>query len=366
MREEKTSIGISEIATNGVIKVERICGTRILKNARAIQKVAPRIIPASEPLEGFSSLVPLDILKRFHRMSEVDLAGFPELQAARNELGPQPAKRVLFGDPPFRGTLHFVRLAFFSEVSKSTISVSYGDIQTAIRYATLAVQPIVAYTRAYNYNVLDVSPDVLDVEPITVTSGLYNDDVVKSVVNKVLQDNHSHLGVGSPCIILLNPPGMVNTDADPAHIFGYHDKADAPYCFVNVYGTGLTVKDAQDLYADTLSHEIAEMACDPDASWDGTEVCDGCADNCQNDWRNFFDPDPSPANAYVQSFKPSPPRSAFPPRSPSPTSSLRSRGRTVLVTVPHGTTGVAMLPLHMPPPASCCGTTTRTALSRSG
>jgi hypothetical protein len=45
--------------------MERICGTRILKNAKGIRKVAPHVIPASEPLEGFKSLVPLDILMRF-------------------------------------------------------------------------------------------------------------------------------------------------------------------------------------------------------------------------------------------------------------------------------------------------------------
>jgi hypothetical protein len=50
--------------------VNRICGTRTLKNAKAIQKIAPHIILASESLEGVKSLVPLDIPKRLHRMSE--------------------------------------------------------------------------------------------------------------------------------------------------------------------------------------------------------------------------------------------------------------------------------------------------------
>jgi hypothetical protein len=290
--------------------MERICGTRILKNAKAIRSVAPHIIPFSEPIEGFRSLVPLDILKSFHCMSEADLANFPELQIAKRKLAPPSVKPELFGDPPFKGTIHVVRLTFFTEANHGSILITHTDVQTAIQYATLAVQPISAYASAYSHNELKVSPDALEFG-IAVTSTRYNDDFVQGIVNKVLQDNHTHLGVGSPCIVLLNPPGMTNTDADLADgILGYHDKADAPYCFVNLLGTGLTVQDMEDLYADTLSHEIAEMTCDPDDSVWNHEVCDGCAGNCNNSWRNFFNPNPSPANAYIGSSK------AFPPAFP--------------------------------------------------
>lgn len=117
-----------------------ICATRLIKNAKAIQKVAPHIIPACEPREGFRSLVPLDVLKQFHSMTEAHLADFPELQIAKNELRPPSVKPELFGDPPFKGTLHFVRMTFFMEAYNSRISVNNADVQTAIRYATLAVQ----------------------------------------------------------------------------------------------------------------------------------------------------------------------------------------------------------------------------------
>jgi hypothetical protein len=288
--------------------VKLICATRLIKNAKAIQKVAPHIIPASEPREGFRSLVPLDILKQFHRMSEADLADFPGLQIAKDKLRPPSVKPELFGDSPFKGTLHFVRMSFFSEADNSVISVSNADVQTAIRYATLAVQPISAYTSVYGSNRLRVSPNVLE-SGLAVTSTRYNDEDVQFIVNSILHQNH--LDAGSSCIIVLNPPEMTNTDADRKdRVGGYHDKADAPYCFVNLFGTGLTVKDEQDHYADTLSHEIAEMTCDPGVSYFNHEVCDACAGNCDNSWRNFFDPNPSPANAYIQSSKPFPP--AFP------------------------------------------------------
>ena len=82
--------------------ITRICATRVLKNAKVIRKAAPHIIPPEEPLEGFRSLVPVDILKRFHRMSEADLRDYPELvytaddeiefcDAIRNALSEDPA-----------------------------------------------------------------------------------------------------------------------------------------------------------------------------------------------------------------------------------------------------------------------------------
>ena len=49
-------------------------------------------------------------------------------------------KPELFGDPPFKDPLHFVRMTFFMEANNSRISVNNADVQTAIRYATLAVQ----------------------------------------------------------------------------------------------------------------------------------------------------------------------------------------------------------------------------------
>jgi hypothetical protein len=293
--------------------MKRFCATRTLKNAKAIRKAASHIIPAKEPLEGFKSLVPLNILRRFHRMSEAELAKFPELLKVQQGLHSPPVKPsrpALFGDSPFKGTLHFVRLTFFIEANNSTISVSRSDVAIAVKYATLAINPISAYASQYGSNRLEVSPDILEFG-IAVTGGFFNDDAVQNMVNSILDQNH--LDSDSSCIVMLNPQGMINTDADPADgVGGYHDKAHSPYCFVNLSGTGLTVQDKQDFYADALSHEIAEMTCDPDVSIFNDEVCDGCAGNCKNPWRNFFvDPSPSLANSYLGSAN-----APFPPPFP--------------------------------------------------
>jgi hypothetical protein len=265
------------------------CATRMLKNAKYIRNAAPNIIPSREPLDGFKSLVSLDILRRFDRMSDAELVNSPELLAVRRTLQPRPEQAVqprLFGDPPFKGVLHIVKLIFFTEANGGTISIDDSDMATVLEYVTLAVTPISAYCSQYGSNHLEVSHDILQFG-LSVTSALYNDDAVQSMVNSILGQNH--LDGDSSCIVLLNPQGMINTDADPADgVGGYHDKANAPYCFVNVLGTGLTIDDRQDLYADSLSHEIAEMTCDPDDSIFNHEVCDGCAGNCKNSWRNFF------------------------------------------------------------------------------
>ncbi len=299
----KTSLSRDKVIT-------RICATRALKNAKVIRKAAPHIIPPREPLEGFRSLVPLDILKRFHRMPEADLRDYPELLEVKRNLPRPPATRLhpfLFGDPPFKGTLHFVQMTFEDE--GHVVTVPSTDVATAIQYATLAVTAISVYASQYGSNHLEVSPDILQFRR-AVKNGRYNDDTLQSFVNSILGENQ--LPSGSSCIIILNPLGITNTDGDRAdRIGGYHDQANAPYCFVNLSGTGLTIRDTQNFYVDTLSHEIAEMTCDPDVSFFNDEVCDGCAENCKNSWRNFFtDPSPSLANDYIQSSKDFPP--AFP------------------------------------------------------
>src|ERR1039457_7145582 len=106
--------------------MNRTCATRMLKNAKFIRQDAPHIIPPQEPLDGFRSLVPLDILRRFNRMPDAELTNWPELLMVKQQLHLQPEGGLrprLFGDPPFNGTLHFVQLAFFGEADGRTITI---------------------------------------------------------------------------------------------------------------------------------------------------------------------------------------------------------------------------------------------------
>ncbi|MGI8744629.1 MAG: hypothetical protein ACR2NN_19050 [Bryobacteraceae bacterium] len=91
----------------------RLCATRALKNARRIQSLVPDITPAKQTGEGFASLVPSDVLSRFHRMKDADMAAHPDLLEAAKmprklELAAKPAGAVLL----FHGNPRFVLILF--------------------------------------------------------------------------------------------------------------------------------------------------------------------------------------------------------------------------------------------------------------
>ena len=50
----------------------KICVTRAIKNAKHIQRIASHIIPREEPLEGFSSIIPYEVLARIHATAKPD------------------------------------------------------------------------------------------------------------------------------------------------------------------------------------------------------------------------------------------------------------------------------------------------------
>lgn len=285
------------------------CATRALKNARRIQSVAPQIIPAKEPEGGFASLVPLETLSRFHLMSETELKAQPALHAAALALREKEAGFAGTASPLFHGTVYFVQLTF-DLVSGGHVQVSSQDISTAIEFATLAAVPISGYASQYGPNHLEISPTMLKAG-FAMTNLVYNDDAVKSWVNTILHDNS--LDASSSCLVIINPPNAVNTDADASQgVGGYHGKANSPYCFINVVGNGFTVADPPDAkipdhYALVLSHELAEMTVDPDAS-SNPEVCDPCGPNCGRVWRAYFDASPSsPVSTLIETTQAHPP-----------------------------------------------------------
>jgi hypothetical protein len=104
---------------------------------------------------------------------------------------------------------------------------------------------------------------------------------------------------GSACIILMidpRGPRDLDSNAPPGFIVnGFHGSTeevsdnDIPYCYCSVVGNNLTIDDKKNAYAQTLSHEIAEMVVDPFANSNNPEVCDACAGNCKNNWHSFFD-----------------------------------------------------------------------------
>ena len=302
-----------------------ICATRALKNIKRIRSVAPGVFGKKEPMEGFSSVIPFDILNRFHRMTETQLSKYPKLRTAAAALRKSDAEKpktiqshgLNFSDTPFKGTLYLAQLTF--QTGSGTFSISDADMAVIQQYLTVAAPAISRYCSQYGSNSLKVSNQILK-QTVILPSGKYNDDALAVWIRRLLQTQIPVSAVSTSCIIVLNPPGVINLDAVSEGFSGYHGElilnsagggfgtggsAPVPYCYVNVTGQNLTVADRNRHYATTLSHEVAEMTVDPFASHTNPEVCDGCAANCLKtaDWHSFFALDTAGNYSYAGSNK---------------------------------------------------------------
>lgn len=279
----------------------RICVTRAVKNAKFLQATAPQIIPADEPLEGFTSLVPLDQLQRLHLLREDEVQNAKLKKFVRTTDIPRAG--ILPAAALFAGSLVFARITF--NTPGGAVAVSAADVATAVQYATLAVVPISAYASQYGTNSLSVDQTVLTFS-VNLAGTQYNDQTLQQWVNTLA--GQPGLPV-NPCIVVLSPQGVTNTDGDINQgILGYHGKANVPYCFCNVFGQNLTIADQANVYALQLSHEIAEMTVDPEANNSNPEVCDPCGPNCQTPWLDCFG---GQGNAYLQTTQTLPPTFAY-------------------------------------------------------
>lgn len=282
-----------------------ICVTRHMKNARHLQATAPQLLPREEPADGFASRIPPDLLGGFHVASSADVQRrHPQLaEALRRSPAPRPRPRA--SAPLFSGSIVFVQASF--RTPRGTVSVAPADLSMAMAFSRLAAKPISRYASQYGPNRVDIATATVPFA-VTLAGTRCNDQTLQGWVNQIVSQNRLP---STTCVAILNPPGVVNTDADSSQgVGGYHSLANVPYLFVNVMGSGLTVQDDSGLYALALSHEIAEMVVDPRADLSNPEVCDACGPNCQIAWIDYFDS----SGGYVatsQAFPPSFPYAFF-------------------------------------------------------
>ncbi|MCI4346523.1 MAG: hypothetical protein L3K07_07225 [Thermoplasmata archaeon] len=190
--------------------------------------------------------------------------------------------------PLFQGTVHLADLEFTG--AGGPWAVTPADLAIVQSYLVQAAPPIAAYARQYGGATVAVGSP-LPHRTVPVTNGSYTDALLQQWIDAMAQA--ASLGPNA-AILVLNPPGVVNQDAKESGgvgVLGYHGKASIPYSFVNLLGTGLSMSDPQDLFAEAVSHEIAEMTVDPQADSSNPEVCDGCGTNCQGQsaFRSYFD-----------------------------------------------------------------------------
>lgn len=209
------------------------------------------------------------------------------IRAKRHGAAPSPTGRTVSG-PLFDGTVYLANLAF--QVGGRSVAITPSDLATVRQYLTKIVTPVTSYAAQYGPCGLRAGT-ILPEFATPAISGSYSDADLQAWVDAMVASNQ--LGVGS-ALIVLNPPPVVNRDAKETGgvgVLGYHGAASRPYCFVNTLGTGFALDDRSDLFAEAVSHELAEMTVDPRADDSNPEVCDGCGTNCQGTsaYRAFFD-----------------------------------------------------------------------------
>ena len=199
---------------------------------------------------------------------------------------PPPAERVT--EPLFSGTVYLANVEFASTGNRW--SLSPADLSVVQEYLRQAAPLISRYASQYGANrVLVGSPLPRFVAP--VTNGSYSDRDLQGWVSSMATANRLP---AASAILVMNPPGVENRDAKETGgvgVLGYHGLSTIPYCFVNAIGSGFSLADHSDLFAEAVSHEVAEMTVDPRADDGNPEVCDGCGTNCRGTsaYRTFFD-----------------------------------------------------------------------------
>jgi hypothetical protein len=204
---------------------------------------------------------------------------------------PSPASAVARGavtGPLFRGRLIVVDARFHGP--SGTARVAPADLAMALAYLRRVAPLIAAYAGQYGPVALSADPAPLELA-VDLAGTEYSDRELQGWIDGIA----TRAGLGADAALLvLNPPGMTNTDAKESGgigVLGYHGLAQVPYGFVNALGRGFTLDDPADLYAAALSHEVAELAVDPRADGRNPEVCDGCGSNClgAQAFRIYFD-----------------------------------------------------------------------------
>ncbi|SOE95268.1 hypothetical protein SAMN05414139_08133 [Burkholderia sp. D7] len=198
------------------------------------------------------------------------------------------AERLVASHALFSGTVHLVNLAFQRRDQNNQItSIAAGDMQTLLEYVTVACPTILRYTSQYGQASVTVSQTILN-GLVDVPNNTYDQGSLEDWVDTLAQQ----YGVSSnDCLCIFNPFGMVNETDRLPHTQGYHSTtAKCRYVFVNLQNPpnmNLSLADRDLYFAPYLSHELAEMIVDPDAS-SNPEVCDPCAGNCGHVTLNFF------------------------------------------------------------------------------
>jgi hypothetical protein len=185
---------------------DQLCGTRILKNARRLRKLAPGL-SALGP--GVTMGIEPRLLANLHRLDPSALAkrwrGDPRLLEAAATMRKEATsiQPMLGRTDNFRGTIHFTVFQIFVEPDQ-IVAVGAGDVATAIQYATLAIRPILYYCGQYGGQPsvkAVISQQAIPFTTEAETAPSYDDNVLQKWVNEIAQKNGLTDG---DCVVILN------------------------------------------------------------------------------------------------------------------------------------------------------------------
>jgi hypothetical protein len=266
-----------------------------VKVLKYLHGTVPETISRSS-LDALETL-PAGVLSNPHTASDWDKVTKDEQLKDWLSKNPIPSAKATVSGPLFNGTLVFVRVVF-TRPNQPALSVSTADVQTAVKYATLAVVPIQRYASQYGPNSVNVSPTVIQFTAALAGNSFTIGDL-EGWVEQVAQTARKNR-VTNPCIVILHDRSLPTTPTFTGHRDSYHSitRNKTPYCYCLVFGQNLSVADnnhtinnrtTEKVYAHNLSHEIAEMVVDPLVDGSNPEVCDACAGNCTNSQFDLFD-----------------------------------------------------------------------------
>jgi hypothetical protein len=262
-----------------------ICGTRAMKNAEHLKNIDPNLSS-----DTITTAIPMETLRKLHTIDNpLEVIQNKEIASLVSKNKP-PIPEDRSSGPLFNGTLRFVKFTFKNIGRSGTLSISDTDMQTIIDYASRAIKPLSQYISQYGSSLIDISKQIINFDADLGGRNTFNRDILDGWIDQIAQTNNLR---DDSCVMVLTPPGVENISGT-GRILGYHwisTRNGIPYCYCRVRGSNLTLDDKQNVYAETLTHEVAEMAVDPNPRQRirNPEVCDACAGNCNNNWVAYFD-----------------------------------------------------------------------------
>jgi hypothetical protein len=257
------------------------------------------MVPEAVPRSSLHALekVPSSLLAGLHATSDWDKVTEDAQLKHWLANNPIPSAKPKASAPLFHGNLVFVQL-IFQEPNQPPSSVTMADLQTAVSYAILAVQPIQRYASQYGPNSVGVWPNVISFTA-SLTGNSFTQAQFEGWVEQCAKTARND-GVSHPCIVILHNRDLPNSPAFSGQRNSFHSQTGdgTPYCYCLVFGQNLSIADnnhtingrpTEKVYAHLLSHEIAEMVVDPSANLENPEVCDACAGNCNISLFDLFD-----------------------------------------------------------------------------